>query len=113
MIKERRLLVFLLARFRIADYETWKAAFDDEAETRIRHGAKGHRVFRGEEDENALTVLIEFASRGGAVSLAEDDVSVLYTIRRADIEGGPHGGKWQIDYLDEVDTANYEDWPYP
>jgi hypothetical protein len=36
-------------------------------DARIRHGAKGHRIFRSEEDENAMRAMIEFTSRGGAV----------------------------------------------
>jgi hypothetical protein len=105
--------LYVIARFPIADYKTWKVAFDEHARARIRRGAKGHQVFRGEEDENALIVMIEFTSPGGAVGLTEDDVSVLCAIRRGGVEGGPHGGRWQIDYLEEVDTADYEDWPYP
>jgi hypothetical protein len=104
--------VFVIARFRIADYDTWKAAFDDHVEARIRHGAIGHRVFRVEGDENALTVMVEFTSHGGAVGLIRDDVSTLDAIRRGGVEGGPHDVKWQLDYVDQVDVADYSTLPF-
>ena len=104
--------MFVIARFRISDYNTWKAAFDDHVEARIRHGAKGHRVFRIEDDENALTVMVEFASHGGAVGLVRDDVSILGAIRRGGVEGGPHHVKWQLDYVNEVDVADYATLPF-
>jgi hypothetical protein len=104
--------VFVIARFRIADYDTWKAAFDDHVEARIRHGAIGHRIFRVEDDENALTVMVEFTSRGGAVGLTRDDFSTLSAIRRGGVEGGPHDVKWQLDYVDQVDVADYTTLPF-
>jgi hypothetical protein len=104
--------VFLIARCRVAEYGTWKRVFDEHVDARIRHGARGHRVFRNEEDENALTIMIEFTSRGGAEGLAENDISVMTAIDRSGVEGGPHGGEWQIEYLDEVDAADYAAWPY-
>jgi hypothetical protein len=98
--------LYILARFRVADYAVWKAAFDGHVDARFRHGALGHRVFRSEDDENALTVLIELTSRGGALGLTEG-VSTLCAIAEGGVEGGPHGGQWHIDYLDEVDSSDY------
>jgi hypothetical protein len=99
--------LYILARFRVADYAVWKAAFDGHAEARFGHGALGHRVFRSEDDELALTVLIEFTSRGGALGLIQDDVSTLCAISDGGVEGGPHGGQWHVDYLDQVDASEY------
>jgi hypothetical protein len=104
---ETEALLYILARFRVADYAVWKAAFDGHVEARFRHGALGHRVFRSEDDESALTVLIELTSRGGALGLTQDDVSTLCAIREGGVEGGPHGGHLQIDYLDQVDASDY------
>jgi len=56
--------------------------------------------------------VIEFTSRGGAEGLTEYDVSVLCAIDRGGVEGGAHGGRWQIDYVDEVDAADYTAWPH-
>jgi hypothetical protein len=64
-------------------------------------------MFRSEDDELAVTVLIEFTSRGGAHGLIQGDVSTLCAISDAGVEGGPHGGQWQIDYLEQVDASDY------
>jgi hypothetical protein len=99
--------MFVIARTRIADYDTWKRAFDGEVDVRIRHGARGHHVFRDERDRTALTVLIEVASRGGAEGLMKYDLAHVRAMNRGRIAGDAHGSHWRIDYLDEVDSANY------
>jgi len=104
--------MFAFIRLRVADYETWKTGFDEHVEARIRNGCVGHRVFRDEDDANALTLMLEFTSRGGATSLLEDDVTLLSAIRDEGVEGGPHNLKWQIDYVDQADAADYTTWPY-
>ena len=104
--------MYVITRFRIEDYATWKVAFDDTVDVRIRHGAVGHQVFRSQDDENTLIVTLEFTSRGGAIGLTRDDASLLSAIRAAGIEGGPHDVKWQLDYVEQTDTADYKIWPY-
>lgn len=99
--------MFVIARSRIADYDTWKRAFDTQVDARIRHGARGHHVFRAEQDGKELTVMIEVASYGGAAGLMNYDVAHLRAMERGRVEGCPHGSHWRIDYLDEVETADY------
>lgn len=77
------MLLYVITRFRIQDYATWKVAFDDTVDVRIRHGAVGHQVFRSQDDENTLIVILEFTSRGGAIGLTKDDASLLSGVRAA------------------------------
>jgi hypothetical protein len=104
--------MFVTARFLVSDYDMWKAAFDAHVDARIRHGAVGHCVLRAEDNPNALTLILEFTSRGGAISLFEHNVSTLQAIRRGGVEGGPHHLKWQVNYLEELDAADYTTLPY-
>jgi hypothetical protein len=104
--------MFVIERFRVADYETWKSAFDAHVDARIRHGAVGHKILRDEENENHVTVMLEFTNRGGAISLEQYDVTLLDVIRRGGIVGGPHQASRSVDYLDVVDEADYTGWPY-
>jgi hypothetical protein len=98
----------VLMRLRVDDYEPWKAVFDGHEEARVRHGAVGHRILRDAHDPQALTVLLEFTSLGGATGFA-GDISLLEAVRDAGIQGGPHGGGYQIDYLEQLDTvAQYD-----
>jgi hypothetical protein len=94
----------VLVRLRVHDYEAWKAVFDGHEEARVRHGGVGHRILRDAEDALALTVLLEFASLGGATGFVED-VSLAYALGASGVEGGAHGGKYHVDYLEELDTV--------
>lgn len=105
--------MFVIARSRIGDYATWKRAFDAQVDARIRHGARGHQVFRAEQDGTELTVMIEVASYGGAEGLMKHDLAHVRAMDRGRVEGGPHRGSWRIDYLDEVETAGYTGWVPP
>jgi hypothetical protein len=104
--------MFVIERFRVLDYGTWKAAFDDHVEARVRHGGVGHRVFVAENDAKAVTVMLEFASHGGAISLEKYDVSLLDAIRRGGVVGGPHHLQRKVDYLEVADERDYTAWPY-
>jgi hypothetical protein len=102
--------MFAIERFRVLDYENWKAAFDDHIDARIRHGAVGHRVFVAENDAKAVTVILEFASYGGAISLEKYDVSLLDAIRRGGVVGGPHHLQRKVDYLELAEANDYAAW---
>lgn len=103
--------MFVIARSRIGDYDAWKRAFDGQVDERIRHGARGHHVFRAEQDGKELTVMIEVASYGGAQGLMSHVAHLHAMDRSRRVARGPHGGNWRIDYLDEVDTADYMEFP--
>ena len=47
----------LVVQHHVRDYDAWKPVFDDHEEGRSRHGATGHTVLRGQEDECAASVL--------------------------------------------------------
>jgi ATP dependent DNA ligase domain len=94
----------LMFRFRVHEYEAWKAVFDGHEEARVRHGAVGHRVLRDAQNALALTVLVEFASLGGAKGFVEE-ISLVYALGASGVEGGAHGGSYHIDYLEELDTV--------
>jgi hypothetical protein len=94
----------VLMRFRVQEYGTWKAVFDGHEEARVRHGGIGHRILRDANDDLALTVLLEFTSPGGAAAFTHD-ISLIQAIRASGVEGGPHGGRYDVDYLEELDTV--------
>ena len=94
----------VLFRFRVHEYEAWKAVFDGHEEARVRHGGVGHRILRDAQDALALTVLVEFASLGGATGFV-NDISLIYALGASGVEGGAHGGRYHVDYLEELDTV--------
>lgn len=50
----------VVMRHRVAQYDVWKAVHDAEHATREANGARGIRVFRGDDDPNDLLVLLEW-----------------------------------------------------
>ncbi len=50
----------LLARFRVADYPSWKPVFDAQGDTRRANGSGGGRLFRNATDPNEILTLLEW-----------------------------------------------------
>lgn len=75
----------LAVRHSVADYNTWKAAFDEHASVRRGHGATGHRVLR---DGNDVLVLLEFPDVSAAESFKADQ-SLRTALQNAGVQGAP------------------------
>lgn len=50
---------FMSVRFKVEDYEKWKAVFDDDVSARQAAGFKGGYIFRNEDEANELVILLE------------------------------------------------------
>ncbi|MFC7229254.1 antibiotic biosynthesis monooxygenase [Salinirubellus salinus] len=44
----------------VAAFERWKAAFEENHTAREEHGSEGYHLFRGSDDPDEITVLMEF-----------------------------------------------------
>jgi uncharacterized protein (DUF1330 family) len=75
----------LAVRHSVADYETWKSAFDEHDSGRRGHGATGHRVLR---DGNDLLVLIEFPDAAAAQAF-QSDPALRTAMQNAGVQGAP------------------------
>ena len=98
--------MFLVARFRAPDYERWKQAFDSDQLTRVRHGARGHRILRRIDDPDDYLVIIEFASHGGALGFAQDP-ALLPAIEASGVEGGAHNVQYVEEFHEELEADQY------
>ena len=56
----------------VADFDAWKVVFDENRGLRQKHGATGHRVYRGVDDPTAVMIVTTFASAEGAAAFATD-----------------------------------------
>ena len=88
----------LAVRHSVADYDTWKAAFDDHADIRRGHGATGHRVLR---DGNDLLVLVEFPDASSAESF-QSDPSLGSALQSAGVQGAA-----DVSLRTETETVRY------
>jgi hypothetical protein len=46
-------------RHRVADYDAWKAAFDDHGSVRREHGLVDNGLLRDEDDANMVTIQLD------------------------------------------------------
>jgi heme-degrading monooxygenase HmoA len=66
-------MVYLKVQHTVADYAKWRAVFDDHEATRRAFGATGvKQVFRGLENPNAITVLVEWDTAENAQRFSQD-----------------------------------------
>jgi uncharacterized protein (DUF1330 family) len=75
----------LAVRHSVADFDTWKSAFDGHASVRNGHGATGARVLH---DGNAVLVLIDFPDAASAQSFMADP-SLADAMSKGGVQGAP------------------------
>jgi len=75
----------LAVRHSVADYTTWKSAFDEHGSVRRSHGAIGHRVLR---DGNDILVLLEFPDDAAAEAF-QSDPSLRTAMQNAGVVAAP------------------------
>ena len=92
----------IIVQHKVGDYDTWKRAFDDHAEVRRRHGSSGHRLYRGADDPNDITVIVSFPSREQAEAFAGDP-----SLREAMEQGGVLSQP-TVTWLEQVESADYQ-----
>jgi hypothetical protein len=63
-------MAFILGRFEVGDYETWKQMFDSDPAGR-KDAATGHRIYRSTENPGDVFVAVEFASTEEASAFRE------------------------------------------
>ena len=98
--------VEIVARFRGAAFDRWKATLEAHEPARVRHGAVGHWIARSIGDPNEFIAVIEFTSLGGAKDYATgvDQLEIDETVM---IEGGSHNRTWEEAIYETVDTVTY------
>ena len=64
--------MYLVMQHGVRDYDDWKPIFDTGESVRRRHRCTGHEIFRGQDDPNDLTIMLEFPSREAGESFLAD-----------------------------------------
>jgi quinol monooxygenase YgiN len=92
-------MITLLVRHKVADYERWKAAFDQQMAVRHHGGERSCRIFRSADDPNELTLLFEWEDLNRARSFMNSPEARSY-IQQAGVTGVP-----EIHFLTEMYTV--------
>jgi len=75
-------------RHRVADFDTWRAAYDEHGVVRKEHGTTGDRVLRDASDPNEVLVLTFWPTADNARAFVEDP-SLKEVMGRAGVVGAP------------------------
>ncbi len=78
----------LLIRHKVANYETWKRAFLEDAGTRQANGARGGRFFRNDADSTEVWILAEWDDLFRARLFVKSD-DLIESIVRAGVADHP------------------------
>ncbi|MFQ5556438.1 MAG: cyclase [Acidimicrobiales bacterium] len=65
-------MALMIIQHPVADYNTWRIAYNAAETIRARHGCTGERVLRACDDNTQLTILHEFPTTEAAQSFAAD-----------------------------------------
>jgi quinol monooxygenase YgiN len=80
--------VAVLIAHRVADYDTWKKAFDDHLPVRKEAGCLGHHINRGADDPNMVYVYSSATDAGSARGFLESP-DLEDVMKKAGVEGPP------------------------
>ncbi len=82
-------MVYLNVRHTVADYATWRPAFDADEARRRAAGATGvKQVYRDVDDPNTITVFLEWDNAENARKFAEDP-ALREVMQKAGVIGMP------------------------
>jgi hypothetical protein len=63
----------IFIRHRVADFDVWKAAFDEHGAARRDHGLVDAGLLRDEDDANMVTIVLSTDNTGRAREFLESD----------------------------------------
>jgi heme-degrading monooxygenase HmoA len=89
-----------LVRHRVADYDAWKAVYDNFAPIQAEYGVRAHQVLRSLDDRNEVTVAHTFDSL--------DDAKAFFAmpeLQKAMADAGVKTDSISVMYYDEVEAG--------
>jgi hypothetical protein len=81
-------MVRMFVRHDVADYATWRAAYDSIDQERHSMGVTDHAVYRSTEDQNDVTAWHDFGTQQQAQSFASSP-TLRDAMQRAGVQGAP------------------------
>jgi|SRR5215471_16767045 hypothetical protein len=84
----RRDMTRIFVRHNVADYKTWRKAYDDFDTERKALGVTAHAVFQSVDDPNDVTVWHDFPTPKGAKDFASSP-RLKEVMAKAGVKGAP------------------------
>jgi quinol monooxygenase YgiN len=89
-----------LVRHRVADYDAWKAVYDNFAPIQAEHGVRAHQVLRSLDDRSEVTVAHTFDSIDVAKAFF-----AMPELQKAMGDSGVKTDSISVMYYDEVEAG--------
>lgn len=102
--------MYVLVRFRVEDFERWKAALDERAPVRAEHGCRGGTVFTRHDSDRRPVLLAEWDAAANAEAYFEGS-DFEDAMRDAGVKTKPdvtlleHVGNLAVDDGDDADRV--------
>jgi quinol monooxygenase YgiN len=94
------LMVHVLVRHKVADYNRWKLAFDSHLNTRRRAGETAFRVFHAVDNPREVVLFFDWESIEQARKFMGSD-ELRKAMQQAGVEGSP-----DVQYIEDVLTVH-------
>jgi quinol monooxygenase YgiN len=91
----------LIVRHRVANFEKWKAVFDEMFDTRRAHGWLSTIVYRDAADPNMVTIINRVKDLAGAKAYGGSP-DLRGAMERGGVQGPP-----EVQFLDEAEERPY------
>ena len=91
----------LIVRHRIADWDTWKKAFDSMTDVRRAHGWQSAIVYRDAADPNVVTIVNRVKDLDGAKRYGSSD-ALRQVMSKAGVQGPP-----EVHFVEEAEERAY------
>ncbi len=89
----------LLFRYRVADFPTWRATFDEQGASRWSNGCRGGQVYRNCHEPNELLILLEWDGLVRARLYSQSD-DLLESMKEAGVSDRPD--IWLLEHTDDI-----------
>jgi hypothetical protein len=93
----------IFMRGRVRDFAAWRLVFDELEPTRSSYGISGHRLYRGTDDPNGITIVFETGDLERAKGFATSE-ELRSAMARAGVEGPP-----EVWYAEDVEEKQYSE----
>ncbi|MCH7760163.1 antibiotic biosynthesis monooxygenase [candidate division TA06 bacterium] len=93
-------MAHILVRHKVADFDKWKAVFDEHSSVRQASGSKGGVVFRSSDDPNEVVILMEWENLEKARQFSQSE-DLKEAMQKAGVADQP-----DIYFLDEADKPS-------
>jgi heme-degrading monooxygenase HmoA len=92
-------MITVLVHHEVADFATWKSAFDAALDWRRQHGERSYRIFHSAGNVNDLILIFEWESLEQARSfMASDELKAR--MAKAGVKNQP-----RVDFMTEMHTV--------